>query len=90
MLPVLLVVVDRESCHCTSRGAPAKPHARRLPHTLHRSMSASVRQMASSRILRRVSEAYGHMMLLDGLFQADCHPGNIIVMEGEMRGGRGV
>ena len=70
----------------------AKLHAHFLPPPppLHRSMSAIVRQMASSRILHRVSEAYGHMMLLDGLFQADCHPGNIIVMEGEMRSGMGV
>ena len=36
---------------------------------------------------RQVSEAYGRMMLLDGLFQADGHPGNILVMKGG-RGGR--
>lgn len=38
--------------------------------------------MAAKRILSRVSEAYGRMLLLDGLFQADGHPGNILVMKG--------
>ena len=38
--------------------------------------------MAARRILSRVSEAYGRMLLLDGLFQADGHPGNILVMKG--------
>lgn len=33
------------------------------------------KQMASRRILSRVSEAYGRMLLVDGLFQADGHPG---------------
>lgn len=50
-------------------------------------MSAGMRQAASSRILNRVTEAYGHMILLDGLFQADCHPGNIIVMKGTLGNG---
>ncbi|CAL8461942.1 g1473 [Coccomyxa elongata] len=42
-------------------------------------LPAAVRQMAAKRLLARVAEAYGRMLLLDGLFQADCHPGNILV-----------
>ena len=42
--------------------------------------------MAARRILSRVTEAYGRMVLLDGLFQADGHPGNILVMKGESCG----
>lgn len=42
-------------------------------------LPAAVRQMAARRLLARVAEAYGRMLLLDGLFQADCHPGNILV-----------
>lgn len=30
-------------------------------------------------LLRRVGEAYGRMILGSGIFQADCHPGNILV-----------
>ena len=48
-----------------------------LPHSL----SEATRRMAARRILSRVSEAYGRMVLLDGLFQADGHPGNILVMK---------
>ncbi|KAK9817253.1 hypothetical protein WJX72_011900 [[Myrmecia] bisecta] len=32
-------------------------------------------------LLTRISEAYGRMLLFSGLFQADCHPGNILVMK---------
>lgn len=49
-------------------------------------MSASFRKAASRRILTRTTEAYGRMILLDGLFQADCHPGNILVMKGDATG----
>jgi len=45
-------------------------------------LSESQRKMAAKRILTRLSEAYGRMMLTDGLFQADGHPGNILVMKG--------
>jgi predicted unusual protein kinase regulating ubiquinone biosynthesis (AarF/ABC1/UbiB family) len=38
--------------------------------------------MAARRILERVSKAFGVMMLDKGLFQADAHPGNILVMKG--------
>lgn len=39
---------------------------------------------AARLILSRVCEAYGRMLLLQGLFQADCHPGNILVMKGTL------
>ena len=45
--------------------------------------SARQQQMGIQRILSRVSEAYGRMMLYEGLFQADGHPGNILVMKGD-------
>ena len=44
-------------------------------------MPVSVRQLFARRLLGRVAEAYGRMLLLSGLFQADCHPGNILVSE---------
>eukprot|EP00878_Enallax_costatus_P021138 GHUV01022371.1.p1 GENE.GHUV01022371.1~~GHUV01022371.1.p1 ORF type:complete len:637 (+),score=223.29 GHUV01022371.1:216-1913(+) len=40
------------------------------------------REKAARRILDRVSEAYGLMILGEGLFQADGHPGNILVQQG--------
>ena len=40
------------------------------------------RAAAARRILDRVARAYGYMMLRRGLFQADAHPGNILVMPG--------
>lgn len=45
-------------------------------------LSEGRRKLAARRILKRVSEAYGRMLLLDGLFQADGHPGNILVLPG--------
>lgn len=32
-------------------------------------------------VIARASEAYGRMILGSGLFQADAHPGNILVMK---------
>jgi hypothetical protein len=46
------------------------------------SLPEATKRLAAKRILGRVSEAYGRMLLLDGLFQADGHPGNILVMKG--------
>jgi len=40
------------------------------------------RAAAKRRILHRVSEAYGRMILGEGLFQADGHPGNILIGKG--------
>jgi predicted unusual protein kinase regulating ubiquinone biosynthesis (AarF/ABC1/UbiB family) len=37
---------------------------------------------AARRILAQVSQAYGLMILGEGLFQADGHPGNILVQRG--------
>ena len=47
------------------------------------SLPAWQRDRAKQRILSRVTAAYGHMLLVDGLFQADAHPGNILVQPGE-------
>lgn len=41
-------------------------------------------KQAAKLILSRICEAYGRMLLLQGLFQADCHPGNILVMKGNI------
>ncbi|KAK9826471.1 hypothetical protein WJX81_002686 [Elliptochloris bilobata] len=49
-------------------------------------LSALKRKAAAKLILQRVSEAYGEMMLTEGLFQADAHPGNILVMPGGRMG----
>lgn len=45
-------------------------------------LSPLQRRWGIKRILGAVSEAYGRMMLYEGLFQADGHPGNILVMKG--------
>ena len=45
-------------------------------------LSPMQRKLGIRRILGAVSEAYGRMMLYEGLFQADGHPGNILVMKG--------
>jgi ABC1 atypical kinase-like domain len=46
-------------------------------------LSPMQRKLGIRRILGAVSEAYGRMMLYEGLFQADGHPGNILVMKGK-------
>jgi len=48
----------------------------------HAQLSEKERRVASKRILTRLSEAYGRMIIVDGVFQADGHPGNILVMGG--------
>ena len=35
---------------------------------------------------RTVAEAYGHQIMVDGLFQADPHPGNILILPGGRAG----
>ena len=47
-----------------------------------RNLSEATKRLAARQILSKVSEAYGRMILLDGLFQADGHPGNMLVMKG--------
>ena len=46
------------------------------------SLSPKKRRLAKERILRRLCEAYGRMIFGEGLFQADGHPGNILVQRG--------
>eukprot|EP00210_Caulerpa_lentillifera_P006027 g5760.t1 len=45
------------------------------------SMSPKKQRKAKERILQRLCAAYGKMIFGDGLFQADGHPGNIIVQK---------
>ncbi|KAG2436133.1 hypothetical protein HYH02_011642 [Chlamydomonas schloesseri] len=45
-------------------------------------LSPLQRDMAKRLILTRVSEAYGRMIFGEGLFQADGHPGNILIGRG--------
>lgn len=52
------------------------------PELLRWSRPCRKKAAASRRILERVAEAFGVMMLDTGLFQADAHPGNILVMKG--------
>ena len=47
-----------------------------------KNLSKKKRKLAMDRILNRVAEAYGRQLLYGGLFQADGHPGNILVMKG--------
>ena len=46
-------------------------------------LSPAVRKIAQAKILHRVVDAYGLMMIKSGLFQADPHPGNILIMKGK-------
>ena len=46
-----------------------------------KSAPAAVRALFAKRLLKKVVEAYGRMLLIKGLFQADCHPGNILIRE---------
>ncbi|KAK9867341.1 hypothetical protein WJX84_005086 [Apatococcus fuscideae] len=41
---------------------------------------AAEQQLGKKLILERISEAYGRMILLEGLFHADCHPGNLMIL----------
>ena len=44
-------------------------------------MPAAVRALFARKLLKTVAEAYGRMLLIKGLFQADCHPGNILIRD---------
>ena len=46
-------------------------------------MSDSMQRRARQRILHRIADAYGQMILDSGLFQADPHAGNILIMKGQ-------
>ena len=58
------------------------PITKMKDHVGFQNLSEATRRLAARTILSKVSEAYGRMILLDGLFQADGHPGNILVMKG--------
>lgn len=47
-----------------------------------KNLSKRKQQRAKLRILERLCMAYGKMILDTGLFQADGHPGNILVQQG--------
>lgn len=49
--------------------------ARLLDATRHRELGAEPVELA-----RMIAGAYGHQIMVDGLFQADPHPGNILVL----------
>lgn len=72
-------LLPNAAAECTPAAA-LNTSPRALPTTC-RSLSEATKRLAAKRILSRVSEAYGRMLLLDGLFQADGHPGNILVMK---------
>ncbi len=44
-------------------------------------MPAAVKALFARKLLKKVAEAYGRMLLIKGLFQADCHPGNILIRD---------
>ena len=46
-----------------------------------RNVPAAVRALFARKLLKKVAEAYGRMLLIKGLFQADCHPGNILIRD---------
>ena len=58
------------------------PITKMKDQTKFQNLSEATKRLAARQILSKVSEAYGRMILLDGLFQADGHPGNILVMKG--------
>ena len=47
-----------------------------------KALNAVQKRIDKRRVFSRIAEAYGRMMLLEGLFNADGHPGNILVMPG--------
>ena len=77
-------------CRSTASARASTDQATPSPDLLTRgcllqidSISKWKREHAKQRILERVTAAYGHMLLVDGLFQADAHPGNILVQPGD-------
>ena len=46
-----------------------------------RNVPAAVKALFARKLLKKVAEAYGRMLLVKGLFQADCHPGNILIRD---------
>ena len=59
------------------------PLTKAMDHPSLRSMPASTQFKFKQRLLEQISEAYGSMILGNGgLFQADPHPGNLMLMRG--------
>ena len=52
------------------------------PHMVVGVRGAGRSRVAARMIMERVAEAFGVMILGSGLFQADAHPGNILVLKG--------
>lgn len=52
-----------------------------VPQNRAEQLSQWQQDLGKRMLLSRVSEAYGRMVLGPGLFQADCHPGNILVSD---------
>lgn len=51
----------------------------------------SLRRRIGTRLLRTLADAWGHMIFTEGLFNADPHPGNIVIMpEGRCWGPSGL
>ena len=70
----LLVMNLGEGVQITRLGAQSRAQA----------LNAVQKRLAKRRVFSRIAEAYGRMMLLEGLFNADGHPGNILVMPGQL------
>jgi len=58
------------------------PLSQAMDHPILRSMPASMQSNFKRKFLGQISQAYAAMIFGDGLFQADPHPGNFMVMKG--------
>lgn len=58
------------------------PITRMKDQIAFQNLSEATKRLAAKRILSRVAEAYGRMILINATFQADAHPGNLMVMKG--------
>ncbi len=58
------------------------PITRMKDQVAFQNLSEATKRLAAKRILSRVAEAYGRMILINATFQADAHPGNLMVMKG--------
>jgi predicted unusual protein kinase regulating ubiquinone biosynthesis (AarF/ABC1/UbiB family) len=58
------------------------PITRMKDQIAFQNLSEATKRVAAKRILSRVAEAYGRMILINATFQADAHPGNLMVMKG--------
>ena len=58
------------------------PLSQAMDHPILRSMPAKMQTTFKRKFLGQISQAYATMIFGDGLFQADPHPGNFMVMQG--------